>query len=270
MNAFEKFIAFIKFETTATQAPFTPYHIVMLSLFIAVTVILCIKAKDCTDKTFRKIIFIIWAVLFVFEIYKQLTAPFSVVDGKAKWDYNFNDIPYQFCSSIHYTLLPIVFLKDGKVRDAFLSFTMTFVFLAGLMVCIFPDQLKGMTSAGIILQTMVHHGLQVVAGAFIAIRMRNKLSLKFFLLGVITFLVFLVIALIFNIALSPDAIGGKTINFFYISPYHNCPLPVLGDIRKAVPWAVFFIIYFIGFNLLALLISFIFRLITKKMQPVKE
>ncbi|MBR6737721.1 MAG: YwaF family protein [Clostridia bacterium] len=251
MNTFEKIVLALSAEMPRVQAPFMPFHFIMFALIILATVLVCLKFKNCSDKTFRKILFIIWIILFVFEIYKQIVSPFSVVDGKAVWKYNFNDIPFQFCSSIHYVLLPIVFLKDGKVRNAFISFTMTFVFLAGAMVSIFPDQLRSDMAIGICIQTMVHHGLQVVAGAFIAVKMREKYSIKFFLSGVIVFFGFLALALTFNLIFNPSVTNGNVINFFYISPYYGCSLPILSEIRQMVPWGVFIVIYSLGFVLIS-------------------
>ncbi len=270
MTGFEKFIKFLSAEVKTTLAPFGVYHLVFFLIIIAVAVILCVKLKDCSDKTFRLTLFIIWLVIFLFEMYKQLVAPYSFVDEKAIYSYNFNDIPYQFCSTIHYVLLPIVFLKDGKVRDAITSFTAFYVFLAGFMVTVFPDQLKSLKEVGLCIQTMVHHGAQVVAGAFIAVRMRKKINLKFFLSGTIVFLAFLALAVILNFALSPENVGGGVINFFYISPYHNCPLPILGDIRKSVPWIIFFLIYFIGFMLVAGIIALGFYYLGKLIKTEKQ
>jgi len=264
MNFFEKIVYALSVEMPRQQGPFMPFHFIMLAIIIATTIIVCIKLKDCTEKTFKRTLLIFWIILLGFEVYKQIVAPFSVVDGKAVWKYNLNDIPYQFCSTIHYVLPVVIFLKEGKVRDAFLSFSMTFVFLAGLMVCIFPDQLKSDAAIGICIQTMVHHGLQVVVGALVAVYAYKKISIKFFLSGALVFLGFLLVAIIFNLILNPTTIGGQCINFFYISPYWGCSLPVLSTIRASVPWIVFFIIYFIGFVGAAALIMFIVGLITKK------
>ena len=257
MNSYEKFINFLSTEMPRQQAPFMPFHLIMVAIVLAVTVFLCVKFKDCSDKTFRKIIFIIWVVLFVFEIYKQMVAPFSVYEGNAVWNYNYNDIPYQFCSTVHYVLLPIVFLKDGKVRNAFMMFVVTYVFVAGFGATVYSDQLKSDNAIGICVQTMVHHGLQVITGAFIAVRMRDKLKLKDFLGGMIIFLGFLVIAIILNVILRPGVVNDGVINFFYISPYHQCPLPIVKDFKNMLPWGVFIVGYFAVFTLGGLIVYLI-------------
>ena len=265
MNVFEKFVKLISFEFAKKHYPYGWFHILWLITVICATVFLCVKLKDCDEKTFRKTLLITWIVIFVFEIYKQIVSPFNYNNGNPIWDYNTNDIPYQFCSSIHYVLLPIVFLKDGKVRDAFMSFSSTFVFLAGLMVMIIPDQLSDSKVVGLCMQTMLHHGAQILAGAFISVRMRKKFSVKYFLSGVIVFLAFLIVAMGLNLILSPKIIH-ETINFFYISPYYGCPLPVLGDIQKVVPYIVFFMIYCVGFIVASALIAFLFWFFLRKLQ----
>ena len=270
MNFFEKIVFALSVEMPTQQAPFTWFHFLMLGLVIGGTVLACILLRNCSEKVFRRTLLTVWIVLILFEVYKQIVAPFSESGGEAIWDYNYNDIPYQFCSSIHYVLLPIVFLKDGKLRDAFMAFTITFVFLAGAVVMVYPDQLKADRAIGICIQTLVHHGAQVFGGALIAVRRRGKFNVKFFASGAIVFVGFLAVALGLDLILSPEVVTDGVINFFYISPYHNCPLPILGDIRNAVPWGVFFMIYLVGFVAAASLIALIFRLATRRMKPVPE
>lgn len=274
MNWFEKTVELLSMEMPSRQAPFGWFHLLTLAVTVILTIILCAKFKNCDEKTFRTTLFIIWISLILFEIYKQIVSPFSSSVGIATWKYNLNDIPYQFCSSIHYVLPVIIFFKSGKVRDAFIAFAVTFMFLAGLVVMIYPDQLKDDRAIGICIQTMWHHGAQVVAGAFIAIRERKKLSHKLLFNGAVVYAGFLGLALILNIALNPSVIGGETINFFYISPYHGCPLPILGDIRKFLDplgffgWLIFFIIYLVVFCGASYLIGYLFMLAKKKFKKL--
>lgn len=270
MNSFDRFVELLSIEMPNTQSPYGWFHIMMLVLTVTVTVSLCIKQRNCSDLQFRKILLILWVMLMLFEGYKQLVSPFSSVGGQAVWEYNLNDIPYQFCSSILYCLPPIIFLREGCVRDAFMAFSVTFVFLAGFMVMIYPDQLKDDRAIGICVQTMVHHGTQVLVGAFIAVRQRARINIEFFIKGLAVFGGFISVALILNAILSPSAIGGETINFFYISPYHSCPLPILSEVRESLPWGAFLFIYIVGFILLAALIAFVFYLITKRIKPVQK
>ena len=82
-----------------------------------------------------------------------------------------------------------------------------------------------------------------------------------------------VIALILNAIFSPTVTHEECINFFYISPYYGCSLPILSTIREMVPWPVFLIIYFLGFIIISFIIYLIYlgirqlsRLIVKKKQ----
>ena len=64
MNSFEKFVLFLSTEMPEQQAPFMPFHFIMLAIIIGATVILCIKLKNCSDKAFRTTLFIFWIILF--------------------------------------------------------------------------------------------------------------------------------------------------------------------------------------------------------------
>ena len=154
------------------------YHIICLVLTAALTAFLILKLKNCDDKAFRKIILITWIVMVFFEVYKQVVTSFDTENGT--WMYLWYYFPFQFCSSPLYVLPFVAFLKDGKVRDAFISFTMSFAFFGGLVVMLYPgDVFQG--CIGINLQTMVHHASQVIMGIFVAVHERKKFNKKFFL-----------------------------------------------------------------------------------------
>ena len=48
-----------------------------------------------------------------------------------------------------------------------------------------------------------------------------------------------------------------TFNMFYISPYYPCPLVILDNIYAAQPYAVFLIIYAVGFVVCAFIMFLI-------------
>ena len=49
----------------------------------------------------------------------------------------------------------------------------------------------------------------------------------------------------------------ETFNMFYISRHFECSLPILSMIYPKVPYLVFFLIYTLGFILVAMLIYYI-------------
>ena len=114
---------------------------------------------------------------------------------------------------------------------------------------------------GINLQTMIHHGSQVVMGIFCLIHERKRLNFKYYTKGILVFLILLTIAVTSNIIvynifqkLSID----ETFNMFYVGPYFPSTLPILSSIYPKVPYIVFLLLYTIGFVLISYIIFFVF------------
>jgi hypothetical protein len=148
----------------------------------------------------------------------------------------------------------IVFLKDGKIRDAFISYMGAFSFFGGLAVFFYPNDVF-ISTIGINIQTMVHHGTQVVIGIFLLVHQRKKLGIFHYLMGIPAFAGFSTIA----IALNEITVAlGLTENFnmFYISRHYDCTLPVLSAIYPNVPYPVFLSIYLLGFVIVSSIMYF--------------
>ena len=236
------------------------YHILCLLLTVALTVFLIRKFKDCDDKVFRKIVLTAWILMVVFEAYKQVVNSFNTETDA--WKYLWYYFPFQFCSSPLYTLPFVAFLRDGKVRDAFIAFTMSFAFFGGLVVMLYPgDVFQG--CIGINIQTMVHHASQVIIGIFVAVHQRRKYSKKFFLSAIIVFSVIVVIAIMFNVV-GHIFIPEEGLNMFFVGPYVPSALPVFSIIYPLIPWPLFLAIYIFGFSAVAMLVCFIANLIYTK------
>ena len=73
--------------------------------------------------------------------------------------------PFIFVQSPMYIAPIAAFLRPGKVRQAILNFLGTFGLFGGLAVMIYAQPVF-ITTIGINIQTMVHHGAQVVLGSF--------------------------------------------------------------------------------------------------------
>jgi len=113
---------------------------------------------------------------------------------------------------------------------------------------------------GINIQTMIHHGLQVLFGVFISVRYLKELGWKFVLRGLPVFVAFLIIAYGLNIGIYHyfQSIGkDDSFNMFYISPYFDCSLPVLSSIYPKVSYIVFALIYILGFTIIAFIMTYI-------------
>lgn len=249
MNWFERFLISLQ-GTMPTPTNYGWFHLMFVALAIISTVLICYFGKNAKDKTFRRIVLIAWIVMLVLEIYKQLIYSVSEVGGNAVWDYQWYAFPYQLCSTPLYLLPFVAFMKEGKTRDSIMSFLSTFAMFGGLVVFIYPNDVF-ISTIGINIQTMVHHGLQIVLGIYFMVYNRKKLNWMYFLRGVYVFGVMLGIAMLLNIVLYHTVMvnNGESFNMFYISPYFPCTLPVLSMIYAKVPYAVFLLIYIFGFIL---------------------
>jgi hypothetical protein len=232
---------------------YSPFHLCALALVILTAVLLCLFARKVKDRHFRLIVFLFWIVLILFETYKQIIFSFHYNDGQPTWDYQWYAFPFQMCSSPIY-ILPFIFLtKEGSViRRATVAYSATYVLSAGMAVMLYPNDVFVRT-IGINIQTMVWHGSQVILGVYFLSRYAKKLNMRFFLDGVIVFACMSVVAIALDLIV-PSFIGDETFNMFYISPLFPSTLPVLSMIYPKVPWIVFFLLYLIGFTLVAFLV----------------
>ena len=249
---FETIIASLQGRMTRPHM-FSGFHLLFLGLLIAACLLVVWRRKKLTDKTIDLVMWISATVMILFEIYKQLVFSYQA-DGT--WHYEWYIFPFQFCSTPMYTF-PLVFLmKDCKFRRAVMSYIATFSLFAGFIVMVLPTSV--FTSLVFInIQTMVHHGLQVVFGVYMAAYNRKQLNKRFFAWSLIVFGAFASVAWVMNVvAYHKLVVPGITgdFNMFYISPYMNNDLPVLSAIYPKVPYPVYLIIYLFGFTLAAAIV----------------
>lgn len=252
MNFFEKIINGLS-GTMPEPGNYGWFHLMFVAFVIIATVLLCYFCRNCSEKTVKRIALISWIVMLVLEIYKQLVFSFEYENGVAKWDYQWYAFPYQLCSTPLYVLPFIAFARrgGGNLQDACMSYMSTFSLFGGLVVFLYPNDVF-VSTIGINIQTMVHHGLQLVLGIFFLVYNRKKLNIKYFLKDIIVFLITFTVALIFNLVF--HTFVNETFNMFYISPYFPCTLPLLEIVYANVPYVVFLLIYFIGFILAAFVV----------------
>ena len=247
-----------------TPALYGWFHILFLALVIVATFAAIRIFKNKDERSVSRMVTVVWIVLVVLELYKQINYTFSY-EGGITSDYQWYAFPYQFCSTPLYVLPFIAFCRDGKLRDTAIAFMASFSLFAGLAVMLYPGDVF-IETIGINIQTMVHHGSQVVLGIFFGVRYRERLNKLFFARGIIMYACVLAIALIMNVvvyhAFAANAID-ETFNMFYISPYFDCTLPILSMIYPAVPYPVFLAIYIVGFSIAALAVISIVYGITK-------
>lgn len=254
MNGFEKFIDSLS-STMQTPTNYGWFHLMFVGIIVLTTILLCLFFRNCSEKAVKRIALIGWLIMLVLEIYKQLVFSFNNENGVAKWDYQWYAFPFQLCSTPLFVLPFIAFAKSGKgTQDACMSYMSTFSLFGGIAVFLYPNDVF-VSTIGVNIQTMVHHGLQIVLGIFFLVYNRKRLNFKFFLKGVIVFCITFATALAMNFIF--HTFVNETFNMFYISPYYACHLPLLSVIYANVPYVVFLLIYFIGFVLAAFVIYLI-------------
>ena len=226
------------------------YHIMWLVIMIVACILLChFIGKKHDKKKDDIVIFSIGVMLVGIEIYKQV---FYTIDaGHYQW-YAF---PFQFCSVPMYVAFIAPLLKDGKVKDAMYKFLALFGLLAGVAVMLYPGDCLSTSYITILIHTMLWHSSMVVMGVYIIYSKGygNK-YLNELIPGVCVFSIIVLVAVLANIIAYKLYFGIPELNvrdetFFllYISPYYRCALPILADIKEAVPYPIFLFLYILAF-----------------------
>lgn len=219
----DSILKFLDSSFNQTPVAYGWFHLTFFAIAIIVAVFLSIKFRNSTEKQNKAILLTISIICFVLEIYKQIN--FSYNHGN--WTYQWYAFPFQLCSTPFYVAFIAAFLKPSKFREYLYSFLGLYALFAGIGVMIVPGDVFTPT-IGIDIQTMVHHGSQVVLGVYLLSSGRAKVSYKTLLKGSAVFSVLVGIALILNI-IAHQFVSG-TFNMFFIGPYTPCHLPLLSQL----------------------------------------
>ncbi len=259
MNIFEKMLYSLQ-GTMKTPTTYGWFHLISIAATIILTIAVCLLLKNAKQKTFRIFVFVCWFIIFILEVYKQLMFSFNVKDNLPVWNYQWQTFPFQLCC-VQLFLLPfVIFLKDGKVHNAIMAFLSFFSLLGGLIAYIFPNNIFT-SMIGINIQTMIHHGIQILLGIFFVVYNRKKLGVKYYLSSLIVFAICLGIAIALNFII-PN-FTNETFNMFFISQKFDCSLPILDKIYPKVHYAIFLTIYVFSFAFIGFILFLIFFAISK-------
>ena len=261
MEFIRKVLSLLDFRLNEAPPSYGWFHLMFVCLIIGLTVFLCIKFKNCSDKAFRRIVLICWLTMVTLEIYKQFVYSYSLEPAAIEWDYQWYAFPYQLCSTPLYVLPFIAFMKDSRLRDAFVAYMATFSLFAGAAVFCYPGDVFSKI-LGISIQTMVHHGLQIVLGVFFIVWARKRINMWFYLKAIPVFAVLVSVAIYMNNVFVLSG-SDETFNMFFISKHFDCTLPVLSIIYPLVPYIAFLMLYIFGFSLVAFIVFAIAKGIIK-------
>ena len=248
------------------------FHIISLAVLALCILFVLKKLNNLSDKQFRKLLFYVWIFMMVGEVYREVCFSLSLSDGEFSWNYAWYLFPFQMCSSPLYALPFVIYLPTGRVRDGFMSFLATFSMFGGISVMIYAIDVYT-ARVGSNIQSMTHHGLQILIAILIILHCRERVDKRFFLRGVAVYAAFLTVAMTLNlVGYHALRVAGKgdVFNMFYISPYFDCTLPILSSIQKATSYWVILPIYVFVFVLIAFIIYSLERLAVSKSKAVKK
>ncbi len=224
------------------------FHLVSLGVVALSVFLLCRFAKNAEGKKLNLILRIFAVSCILFEVYKQLVFSFDydASTGIGSWDFQWYAFPFQFCSTPMYVALAASFLKDGKVRNALLAYLGTFGLLAGLLVMAYPSNVFiGMI--GINIQTMYHHGGQVVMGLYLLLCRKFRIKWSSMLGAAIVFVSMMAAASAMNVCAELSGLE-ESFNMFYIRHGETPALPVYDMLYPDIlSYPVFLILYAVPF-----------------------
>lgn len=232
------------------------YHIMWLIIMIISCVVVSLTlSKKRNKKIDENFIFAVGLGLVILEVLKQC---FKVC---ANGYFNWNDVPLQFCSIPIFVAFTSKFIKNQKIKETLYGFLATYGFLAGLLVMIYPGSVYNTDYLPMLIHSMIWHTAMVIMGLHLIISRSYGKNIKELYAPTILLVGLVFSALIINIIAQGAYFGIPGVDFhgdfnlFYISPYYDCPLPILGDvIKENLPFPVFFVVYLIAFILGVLLV----------------
>lgn len=267
MSFLERVIVSLSGEFKEKPVPYGWFHLLSLGILILVLVIVCVWGNRLNDKQFRFWMISISLSLMIFELYKQLQ--FSYDSFTETWEYGWYYFPFQFCSTPMYITF-LVGVTKGKFQEYLSAFLATYALMGGIITMLYPATVF-INTIGICIQTMYWHGMLIVIAILLWVNKKVKIEFKTVLKGLVVFIVVLLIAQIMNILFYK--FGNHDIydfNMFYISPYENSGLPVLGVMYEKLPFFIYFIGYIICFSTGSFLIVLVVKLIRQLTNKVKS
>jgi len=269
MNFFEKFLYALESPEMTRPGNYGWFHILFFILIWGITIGACIWFyRRPNDKAVRWFTFGCWVVMFLLEVGKQLIFSFEYnpETGVVTWDYQWYAFPFQLCSSPLYLLPFAAFLKDGKARQGVCTFLATFSLFGGIAVFFYPNDVF-IDTVFINIQTMIHHGIQIIIGVLYLSYFRKKINLKWYLYGLAVYGIMISTAMLLNWLIPYGT--EETFNMFYISPSFPSTLPLLSIIYPLVPYVVFFLLYLLGFSGIAIGVYYAAKGITYLIRKVR-
>ncbi|MBO4563466.1 MAG: YwaF family protein [Clostridia bacterium] len=235
-------------------------HIIFFAVGLSLSIFAAILLRNCSDKTFDRVLRTVGFVLVGMEIIKISFFYFAIHNCDiVETAYLF---PFQLCSIPIYMAPIASFLKkESVVRKAMLTFMMTYTFMSGLSAFINPS---GILMDRILptFHSLIWHMLLVFIGLLIAFTGRGGYKFRDFFRAFVAFIVCCYTALFLNV-LIPTLLPGADVNMFYLGP-NRSSLIVFDAIYDKWDWVVQMKIYEIALSIGAFIVFIFARLGAKK------
>ena len=228
---------------TPTHDYYSPLHFVAIGImfvFLSLGIVLGIKAKG-NSKSRDKAMTILGFVFIALEAFK-ITFRLIVKEGA-----DLTLISFQICSIPMYLLPFIYFMKEGKLKQAFVGYVSFQSFTSAFFYFVRPAAALNTAYIAITVQSILWHSLMVASGvyAMIAYGLLTKEGFRSFIYSYILWVVTVVIAVILNIVLikaNPDT----ALNLFYIAPNSTFTYPILSILfKEPKPYLLFLLVYLV-------------------------
>ena len=260
MNFFEKILYWLQ-GTMERPTPFGWFHLIWIGLTILSIIILFKLRNKYNNKQLKLVLGIYGVIAFVLELIKQIIWSFNYENGLVTWDYQWYAAPFQLCTTPIFVSIICLFLKNNKVRKALLSYMAFTTILGGFMTILLPESCF-VETIEINIHTMWLHCGSFVVSTYLLMTGEVELKIENLKSSFFTFLIFVVIAQIFNISIYHSGLlNGEAFNMFYISPYFISTLPVFDIIQQSVPYPIYLIIYIFVITLGSVVVYLIAKLI---------
>ena len=228
---------------TPTHDYYSPLHFVAIGImfvFLALGIVLGIKAKG-NSKSRDKAMTILGFVFIALETFK-ITFRLIVKEGA-----DLTLTSFQICSIPMYLLPFIYFMKEGKLKQAFVGYVSFQSFTSAFFYFVKPAAALNTAYIAITVQSILWHSLMVASGvyAMIAYGLLTKEGFRSFIYSYILWVVTVVIAVILNIVLIKSN-PGTALNLFYIAPNSTFKYPILSILfKEPKPYLLFLLVYLV-------------------------
>ena len=245
--------------------PFPSYgafHILYTLIGFAVCGFAAWKLRNVSDRTARKMLFIIGLVLILSEVFKQLFYYFVMMDNCYSW----GDFPFQLCSIPMYMCLIVPWLKEGKLQRGMYSFMVLYNLLGGAISFTEPSGLL-LDHWFLTVHALVWHMLLVFIGLFVCFSKRGGNRQSDYVGATWTFLALCGVAFLLNCFV--QLVLGESMNMFFVGP-GDSPLVVFKQFSQWFGWYVNTPIYIFAVCLGAYIVFVLIYWLQNKKLPMRE